>query len=87
MNYVNCEKCKKNIQTDNTKNTYQDNYLSTHFKCPYCRTFNVTVKQENNINNKNENVKVKVNIHENMSSGPTIDYLRENGMPDWIKNN
>ena len=70
---VSCKVCqeKKFIQKDEIQ-----------FKCKKCRTLNVIVESKNN---EISNPKVNVTIYETMSRGPTLDYLRENGLPNWLK--
>jgi len=75
-----CGKCRKKNITSN---------LLKEIRCISCNTKNILsakLKKEDE-KPKEENPKVNVTIYETMSSGPTLDYLRENGMPDWIKDN
>ena len=81
---------------NNAQNTkINPKFIHRKFKCPYCRTLNVIVeevstdknKKDKNDNSDKKNPKVSVTIYETTASGPTLDYLREHGMPAWIKDN
>ena len=91
----------KSEHTDNAQNQkINPKFIHKKFKCPYCRTLNIIVEEvsidKNNKDKKDKNdnsdsdkknPKVSVTIYETTASGPTLDYLREHGMPDWIKDN
>ena len=89
------DKSNSNNQNNKLENPESLKYINRKFKCPYCRTLNIIVeKYDTSIDKKATSdkkctitPKVSVTLHETIGSGPTLDYLREYGMPDWIKDN
>jgi DNA-directed RNA polymerase subunit RPC12/RpoP len=70
---------KKEYLCGNCKEKYLVPKNENRFTCTKCRTNNVIVESDSKSKSQ-----VNVTVHETMGHGPTLDYLREHGMPDWI---